>query len=307
MSNTSCNFIWSRGGWSIFLALLLMAVVAVTAKAQYVSTVVSSNLLDPYGVATDPNGALYITDSAHERIMKYVTTSGTLTTLAGISNVVGNNGTSTVIGANAKFNNPQGIVYARGGLVVVDSWNQLIRFVDLNGNVSYIAGVPSQNGGYDNGPGTNAQFNYPEGITADANGNLYVADTRNNAIRYIDTNNVVSTVTAGLYQFNQPWSVALDNNSNVWVADTGNNVIVMISNGVPQIMIGTSGVRGTNDSIYAASALLNSPRGILWSPSDNSLLISDSGSDTIRRYYFNSTPGITNYSVQTLAGIAGQA
>jgi len=303
MSNTSCNFIWSRGGWSIFLALLLMAVFAVTAKAQYVSTVVSSNLLDPYGVATDPNGALYITDSAHERIMKYVTTSGTLTTLAGISNVVGNNGTSTVIGANAKFNNPQGIVYARGGLVVVDSWNQLIRFVDLNGNVSYIAGVPSQNGGYDNGPGTNAQFNYPEGITADANGNLYVADTRNNAIRMIDTSgsNVVSTVAPG-YSFKQPWSLTFDNNSNLWVADTGHNVIVMISNGVAQVMAGISGQSGYTDSIYASNALFNLPNGLVWSAADNSLLISDYNNEVIRRYYFNATPGINGYSVQTIAG-----
>src|SRR5665213_3519335 len=141
MNNTSCNFLWSRGSRPIFLGLMSIAIFALTAKAQFVATLVSNNLSSPYGVATDPVGNVYITDAANERIMEFSPSSGILSTLAG--GTLGNNGTNTVIGANAKFYKPQGIVYARGGLVVVDSENQLIRFVNLNGNVSYIARVPN--------------------------------------------------------------------------------------------------------------------------------------------------------------------
>ena len=99
------------------------------------------------------------------------------------------------------------------GLVVVDQNNQLIRFVTFAGEVSNLAGIPGVIGGND-GPGNSATFSFPNGIVADTNGTLYVADEGNDAIRRIDTNNV-STIPVGNYKFSAPAAVAIDTSSNL--------------------------------------------------------------------------------------------
>ena len=174
-----------------------------------------------------------------------------LTALAGTAGT-DTAGTNNGYGSAAQFSQPRGIVAARGGLVVVDQVNQEIRFVTFDGSVSTLAGqagVP----GNQNGPALSATFSYPSGIAVDNAGNLYVADEGNNAIRMIDTNNMVSTVATGGYQFSAPAAVTLDNNNNLWVADTGHDVICLVSHGAVTVMAGVSGVPGTNDSPFASS------------------------------------------------------
>ncbi|HEX3716367.1 MAG TPA: chitobiase/beta-hexosaminidase C-terminal domain-containing protein [Verrucomicrobiae bacterium] len=285
------------------LGIVAVVLLASSVSAQYVGTEISSGLDEPAAVATDANGNLYITDSSNNRIAEYVPSSGSLTTFAGMAGTQFA-GTNNGIGSAARFSQPRGIVAARGGLVVADQANQLIRFVSFNGAVSNLAGVAGVIGA-NNGPALSATFSFPNGLVADSQGNIYIAD-EGNGIRLLDTNNTVSSVAVGGYQFNDPSAVALDNNNDLWVADTGNHVICLISNHVVTVIAGISGSPGTNDSSIAAQAQFNLPGGLLWSSINNSLLVSDTGNDSVRNLFLTNFNGSVGYAVETVAGVPGQ-
>lgn len=285
------------------LGIVAVVLLASSVSAQYVGTEISSGLNEPAAVATDANGNLYITDSSNNRIAEYVPSSGALTTFAGMAGTQFA-GTNNGFGSAARFSQPRGMVAARGGLVVADQANQLIRYISFVGAVSDLAGVAGVIGA-NNGPALSATFSFPNGLASDSQGNIYIAD-EGNGIRLLDTNNMVSTVAVGGYQFNDPSAVAVDNNNNLWVADTGNDVICLVSNGVATVIAGIPGSPGTNDSLIASSAQFNLPDGLLWSSVNNSLIISDAGNDTIRTLFLTNFNGAVGYAVQTVAGIPGQ-
>ena len=79
----------------------------------------------------------------------------------------------------------------QGNLYVADAGNSVIRKITPNAVVSTFAGSGSQ--GKQNGTATTATFNYPVGIAADAQGNIFVADQNNNLIRKITPAGIVST------------------------------------------------------------------------------------------------------------------
>ncbi len=287
----------------VAVGFLVAALCASSVRAQFVGTAVP-NLSSPSGVAVDASNNVYITDPGNYTIAMYVPSAGTLTTLAGSP---GNFGADPGTGAAASFFIPQGIVYARGGLVVADQGSQLIRFVTLTGTVSDIAGQAFTNG-FANGNGTAATFSYPTGIAADGAGNLYVADSQNNAIREIDVNNNVTTMTTGGYLFNRPNAVAVDANNNVWVADSGHNNIVLLSNGVATVMAGSvTGQAGTNDSLVALNARFRNPSGLYWATNLNVLYIADTGNETVRSLFATNFNGASGFGVQTEAGLPGKA
>ena len=113
--------------------LWLLTALVGQGMAQTVSTIVrstspTSGPLEPYGVAADPDDNLYMTDPATQRIFRFRMSTGEYTVLAGKSGVADHvDGTL----AQARFNDPHGIIYARGGLVVADSGNHSLRFIDL--------------------------------------------------------------------------------------------------------------------------------------------------------------------------------
>jgi len=284
------------------LSVLAATLLGLPARAQFVSTVVSNNLGQPAGVAIDSSNIVYITDPGNDRIARFDPSSGSLTTLAGS----GAYGTNLGIGQAASFVLPQGIVAARGGLVVCDEQSQLIRFVSLAGAVAPLAGQPYIIG-QGNGPAASATFSFPTGIAADSAGDLFIADSQNAVIREIDTNNNVTTVATGDYAFDLPSAVAVDPYNNIWVADSGQSVICMISNGVVTVVAGIAGQQGTNDALVATGARFNTPSGLLWVSPNNYLLISDTGNNTVRSLFLTNFNGATTYAVQTVAGLPGHA
>jgi sugar lactone lactonase YvrE len=135
-----------------------------------------------------------------------------LSTLAGSNNFDFSDG----IGAVAGFNLPGYIALdAAGNLFVADTGNNAIRKVTPNGQVTTVAGTVAP--GYQDGAVASAQFNAPQSVAVDAQGNLYVADTRNAVIRRIGTDGNVTTVPGT--QFQGPTDVRLDAQGNIYVID----------------------------------------------------------------------------------------
>ena len=137
----------------------------------------------PQGVAVDAGGNVYVADTYNQTIRK-ITPDGIVSTLAGLA---GNAGSADGTGNTARFYYPQGVaVDSAGNVYVADTYNNTIRKITPAGVASTLAGLPGIIGSAD-GPGSMAPFTAPQGVTLDAAGNVFVADTGNHTIRRITT------------------------------------------------------------------------------------------------------------------------
>ncbi|HRY48097.1 MAG TPA: hypothetical protein P5186_08625 [Candidatus Paceibacterota bacterium] len=287
--------------------LMLLACLAVTGKAQTVDSVITNGLFEPYEVTVGSDNVYYLADSANHRIARYDPSTGFLTTLAGLT---GEAGYVDGPGFFARFSTPRGVVFARGGLVVADSGNNLLRFVTVTGQVAMVTTLAgSTTSGNINGAGAAARFNFPVGLAADSQGNVYIADFKNRAIRKLDSANTVTTIATG---FSRPASLALDDAGKIYVADSGDNTIRMIdAQGRVSLLAGNIyGLSGSRDDYFATNALFAAPGGLLWAGNTLGLLVSDTGNHTLRKIFVDQDLsdyfGTDVWSVSTYAGKAGE-
>ncbi len=136
----------------------------------------------PSGIAVDGATNLFVTDSFNHTIRK-ITPAGVVTTIAGLAGVWGSaDGTNSA----ARFYLPQGLALVNTtNLYVVDSGNQTLRKLSLNGTnwvVTTVAGLAGLAGNA-SGTGGNARFEFPTGLASDSAGYLYVADSGNSEVR----------------------------------------------------------------------------------------------------------------------------
>ncbi|MCA8256399.1 hypothetical protein LGM89_24320 [Burkholderia sp. AU31624] len=220
----------------------------------------------PSGVAVDAGGALYVADTASNKIRK-ISPAGLVTTLAGS----GQSGSTDGLGGNASFNHPTGIaVDGAGSLYVADTENNLIRKITATGLVTTLAGS-GQRGSTD-GLSGNALFNHPMGIVVDGAGSIYVADTENSLIRKITAAGLVTTLVGSGHtgsadglgrnaSFNHPMGIAADAADILYVADTESNLIRRITAAGLVTTLTESGQSGSTDGL-GANASFNHPMGI---------------------------------------------
>jgi gliding motility-associated-like protein len=170
----------------------------------------------PYGICFDPNGDLIITDRFNHALRKLTLSTKMVTTLAG-----GNEGFVNGPLANAQFSAPHGIVHVGNGVYfVADRGNGRIRKIDGTIVTTY-AGSGIE--GFKDGNLTTAQFSTLSGIDADAQGNLYIGDYGNNAIRKISTTQVSTLAGNGIdgFQDGNPLTNCLRNPHGITVLEDG--------------------------------------------------------------------------------------
>lgn len=189
----------------------------------------------PTGVALDDGGNLYVTDGTNRNIRK-IAPDGQVTTVAGNGDYGHANGSVYT----ASFTGPSGIAVDKArNLYIADPYDQRIRKITPAGEVSTFAGSGSI--GKADGQGEAASFSYPAGITIDAAGNLYVADSAGNRIRKISPSGAVSTLAgsgvsggradgpAQAATFYQPIGIAVDNAGFIYISEMMNNLVRKLS------------------------------------------------------------------------------
>lgn len=191
------------------------------------STVSQYNV--PEDCAVDAAQNVYVSEFGNHTIRK-LNSSGESTTLAGDGTPGFVNGTGTA----AKFNNPIGIAFnLTGDLIVADYGNHVIRKVTVAGVVTTIAGGSTS--GFVDGPTSSALFFRPRDIAIDDEGNIYICDSANNAIRLLTHNGNVVTLagdgTAGTTngsgasaRFTVPLGIDVDETGNVYVVEQNHQV-----------------------------------------------------------------------------------
>jgi sugar lactone lactonase YvrE len=193
----------------------------------YVSTFVG-NLGCAAGLAFDNSGNLYFADFDTNKVFK-INADRTVSTFAGSGAAASVDGQGTA----ASINGPVDLAFDSNGILYVsDSGGHKIRKIDPSGNVTTFAG--SGVTGMADGQGTAATFNAPNGMAFD-NGNLYVADALNHAIRKIDANGNVTTFigtgsqgstdgTKAVATFYWPRNLISDRRGGFYVAEDNNQL-----------------------------------------------------------------------------------
>jgi sugar lactone lactonase YvrE len=174
---------------------------------------------NPIGIAFDSAGKSFYYADAGNNLVRRVA-GGIVTTVAG-TGVQGFGGDGQ-LATQALLNTPRGLALdADGNLYIVDSVNGRVRMVDTNGIITTIAGGGSGSSLGDGGPATSATLNGPFAVALDAQKNLYIADSSNGCVRFVNrtsapvTLNVIDPVT------DQPIVVAPNNIATI--AGTGRN------------------------------------------------------------------------------------
>ena len=161
--------------------------------------------------------------------------------------------------------------------------------------ITTIAGAGSFGFAGDQGPAVTAKLNSPYGVAWDPKRKfVYIADTLNNRVRWIDGRGVIRTLVAA--PLNQPRALAV-NGDGLYIADTYNNVVRRfdLKTGALTTVAGT-GSAGYTDAAPGTSALLRQPSGLAFDEKAN-LYIADTGNNAIREL-----SATTNHPLQTVAG-----
>jgi sugar lactone lactonase YvrE len=191
------------------------------------TTLVSSGLDYPEGVAVDGAGNAYIADTDHLAIKEWSAANNTVATL--VSPVPPSGIMPSAVAVDGAGN-----VY----FSIIEPLKGIMEWTVANSNVTTLV---------------SSGLFFPQGVAVDGAGNVYIADSENNAIKEwtVANSNVTTLVSSGL---SYPFGVAVDTAGNVYIADTGNNAIKewQVANSTLAILV-SSGLSGP-DGVAVDSA-----------------------------------------------------
>lgn len=199
----------------------------------------------------DPDGNLWITDLANQCV-RMIDRNGIITTIVGNHEpgFSGDGGPAL----NAQIFMPVGqsappvgraCFDPAGNYYLADTYNNVIRMVDRSGIIRTVAGTPGSRGfGGDGGPATQALLARPSDVAIGPDGNLYIADTLNSAIRKVDLATGIITTFVGRpneapgfggdgghpleAKLDRPFGIEFDAVGNLYIVDTYNHRIRVV-------------------------------------------------------------------------------
>lgn len=272
---------------------------------------VNAECVNPFYVAADAAGNVYISDQNNNKVRK-VNTSGIITTFAGTGNATyGGDGASANF---AHIYSPGGICGdALGNIYIADIGNNRVRKVNPSGIITTIAGNGTAGFSGDGGPAINANLNYPQDVAVDASGNVYIADAGNLRIRKVDPSGTITTFAgtgvSGWQGDGGPatsanleglTSLALDGSGNLYIV-TGPRVRKINTSGIITTYAGTGSAGFSGDGGQATSAKI-AALGITFDSNDN-LYIADANNHRIRKV--NTTGIISTFAGNGIASGGG--
>ena len=207
---------------------------------------VAAGLVEPNGVALSRDGrSLFIADVAGHRIRRLDLASGIITTFAGTGRARhdgdgGPAGQASLWGARAVDVGPDGSIY------ILEREGNTLRVVrPESGTITTLAGTGAKGYSGDGGPAESATFNGPKELAIDPAGNVWIVDTENHAIRFIDAATHRIRTVAGTGQpggdgdggpatrarLDRPHGVAVAPDGSFWIGDTHNHRVRRVSPG----------------------------------------------------------------------------
>lgn len=237
----------------------------------------------PKGIAINWIGEIFVADSRNDVVRK-INRSGRITT----------------INTNRPLFDPFGLALDLfGNVLIAESHprNHLVRRIDFRGNVTAIAGVAGQRGGFNgDGSAAEARLYHPRDVAADPAGNVFVADQFNHRVRKIDPTGTISTVAgtgergysgdggpAVNAQLSYPRGVLVDSAANVYIADSGNSRIRKVDpSGMIDTIAGASEASNLVNGGPATAARVSVPVRLAMDAT-GSLLVVEAGNDTVSR------------------------
>lgn len=278
----------------------------ITGKSSGPALEVSLN--HPTHILFSESGDAIISAWHNSQVLRYVAASKTIERVCGTGKRAFNGDDKPAL--ETDFDLPVAAAWTPdGGLLIADQANQRIRRIDGKGTeatVTTVVGVGTKGYSGDGGPALDAQIQLPTSqsappagrIASDSLGQVYLADTVNNVVRKVDTEEVITTIAGTGHAgngvagpgtscaLNTPSDVAIDAEGNVYIADTMNSCIRKVDlSGQISTAAGTCGKRGyKGDGGKADAALLDRPYGIEVA-SDGTLWIADTHNQVIRVVY----------------------
>ena len=259
----------------------------------------AATLNSPFGLAVDSANNVIFTDLSNS-VLRLITPGSTISRIAGTytQGFSGDGGPAT----SAKLSLPRGVtVDSANNIYFCDTGNARVRRIDaVSQNITTVAGNGVSAFGGDGGLAINANLSSPTGVAADSAGNIYIADTNNQCIRYVNMTSGTITTVAGRPRtpgyggdrsfatfalLNSPSHMAFDPSVGYYYfADDGNNRIRYV-NAATKIIFTAAGNGSpftTGDGGPAVNAVFGSITSVAIDPSQN-IYISDGLGHAIRR------------------------
>src|SRR5436190_9657899 len=259
---------------------------------------VRASLNEPYGIAIDPAGNIFVADRLNRRVRRIDAASGVIATLAGTGEAAysGDGGPA----ARAGLAEPNGLALdaEQRHLYIADVADHRVRIVDLaSGTIATFAGTGQAEHGGDDGPAAKARIFGARAVKLGHDGTVYILERQGSSLRAVDPATGIITTIAGTtgrgYSgdggpalaavFDAPKEMAIDLDGNILIVDTENHAIRRIDHSTGVVTTIAGGRQGEGgDGASATAAGLDRPHGAVVGP-DGAIYIGDTNNHRIRK------------------------